>query len=113
MKKGQVSNLEAGDLSKREAAESLALVVDLDGTLTPADTLFESVLSWIKRNPSDALRLPFWLLRGRAALKESVSTRSVIQVENLPFRTALIQYLRYLSEKRGAGLSSQPQRTTA
>ncbi len=41
-----------------------ALVVDLDGTLTPTDTLVESVLQVCKRQPLVVFKLPIWLLKG-------------------------------------------------
>ena len=69
-------------------------MVDLDATLTPTDTLLELVILLVKRNPLDLLRLPFWLLRGRAAFKEFVSTRASIPVDNLPFRADVVEYLR-------------------
>ena len=42
------------------------LVVDLDGTLTPTDTLVESGIRLIRSSPGTLLRMPFWLLSGRA-----------------------------------------------
>jgi 4-hydroxybenzoate polyprenyltransferase/phosphoserine phosphatase len=80
--------------SDASSALSSTLVVDLDGTLTPTDTLIESIVLLIKRNPIDALRLPFWMFKGRAAFKEFVSSRAVIAVEHLPYRTELLDYLR-------------------
>ena len=44
------------------------LVVDLDGTLTPSDTLVESTLQLVKGQPVLLLALPLWIARGRAAL---------------------------------------------
>ena len=46
-----------------------ALVVDLDGTLIATDLLHESALLLAMRHPLDLLRLPFWLLRGKARVK--------------------------------------------
>ena len=37
--------------------ETCPLYVDLDGTLTPSDTLYESVMLFIRRNPLNLLRL--------------------------------------------------------
>ena len=77
-----------------------ALVVDLDGTLTPTDTLVESIIQLIKQSPTSLWKLPFWLLRGRAALKEAVALRSRMAPELLPYRLAL---LTYLQEERDKG----------
>jgi 4-hydroxybenzoate polyprenyltransferase/phosphoserine phosphatase len=70
------------------------LVVDLDGTLTPADTLIESLVRAIKRSPLNLLRLPFWLLRGRARFKERVAERGGVSPGQLPYRESLLEYLR-------------------
>lgn len=70
------------------------LVVDLDGTLTPTDTLIESIIQLGKRNPVDLLKLPFWLLKGRAGFKASIAARSTLLIANLPYRTNLVDYLR-------------------
>ncbi|MDD2661805.1 MAG: haloacid dehalogenase-like hydrolase, partial [Methylococcales bacterium] len=70
------------------------LVVDLDGTLTPTDTLVESIVQLGKQHPFDLLKLPFWLLKGRAEFKATIATRSSLPITNLPYRVELISYLR-------------------
>ncbi len=70
------------------------IVVDLDGTLTPTDTLIESVLSVIKRAPFYVVCLPLWLLKGRAGFKEAVAARVTFSAEHLPYREPLLTYLR-------------------
>ena len=69
------------------------LIVDLDGTLTPTDTLIESVIQLIKQSPMNLLRLPFWLMKGRAGFKEEVASRSTIAPALLPYQPALLAYL--------------------
>lgn len=76
------------------AAINPPLVVDLDGTLTPADTLVEAVIKVIKQSPVNLVRLPFWLMKGRAEFKDAISTRARIAAEHLPYREALLEYLR-------------------
>lgn len=76
------------------AASTIPLVVDLDGTLTPTDTLVESIIQLGKQHPFDLLKLPFWLLKGRAGFKASIATRSTLPITNLPYRTNLVDYLR-------------------
>jgi 4-hydroxybenzoate polyprenyltransferase/phosphoserine phosphatase len=82
------------------ASESvrLPLVVDLDGTLTPTDTLSESLIALVKRSPASLVQIPFRLLNGRADFKEWVASRAGISPERLPYREALLAYLR--DEKR-------------
>lgn len=73
------------------------LVVDLDGTLTPTDTLVESLLKVIKQSPRNMFRIPFWLLQGRSKFKEIIAEHANFEAELLPYREPLIDYLR--SEK--------------
>ena len=75
------------------------IVVDLDGTLTPTDTLIESVLTLIRRAPFYVLCLPLWLLKGRAGFKEAVAARVTFSAEHLPYRESLLNYLRAEKEK--------------
>ena len=70
------------------------LVVDLDGTLTPTDTLVECVVGAIRRRPANLLRLPLWLLRGRAALKARVADEAGFSATHLPLHEPLLAYLR-------------------
>ena len=70
------------------------LVVDLDGTLTPGDTLYESMVHAIKHKPSVLLSLPLWLLRGKAELKARLAEASGYSADTLPLRGAFLAYLR-------------------
>lgn len=74
-------------------AEDLPLVVDLDGTLTLTDTLAESVVQAVRRNPLNLFKLPFWLMKGRAAFKTIVAAHADLRVETLPYRKSLLEYL--------------------
>ncbi|WP_386697852.1 UbiA family prenyltransferase [Lonepinella sp. MS14436] len=69
------------------------LVVDLDGTLVLTDTLHESLISLIKCDPLNLLRIPFKLKLGKAGFKKWVSEHSDLEVETLPYRKDLITYL--------------------
>lgn len=82
-----------------ETATNTPIVVDLDGTLTPTDTLVESIIQLVKQSPLNLLRLPLWLLRGRAGLKDAVAAHASISAENLPYREPLLGYLRNEKEK--------------
>ncbi|KVS73604.1 MULTISPECIES: UbiA family prenyltransferase [Burkholderia] len=77
----------------------LPLVVDLDGTLTTSDTLMESVLSVVKHQPANLLRLPFWLAGGRAAFKGKVAEQADFRAETIPYRESLVDYLAH--ERKG------------
>jgi len=71
------------------------IVVDLDGTLTPADTLVESCIQFCKQHPLDLFKLPFWLLKGRAFFKAKIAQKINLSVELLPYHLELLEYLRY------------------
>jgi 4-hydroxybenzoate polyprenyltransferase/phosphoserine phosphatase len=84
-----------------EAMEALPpLCVDLDGTLIRSDLLLESLMLLIKRNPLYLLRVPFWLLRGKAALKAEVASRVELDPAALPYNQEFIQWL---DAERGIG----------
>jgi beta-phosphoglucomutase-like phosphatase (HAD superfamily) len=70
------------------------LVVDLDGTLTQTDTLVESLIKALKQSPLNILRLPLWLLKGRAGFKEAIAAHAVVNAAHLPYREPLLDYLR-------------------
>lgn len=75
------------------------LIVDLDGTLTPTDTLVESVVRLAKRSPVNLFLLTFWLLKGRTAFKGFVASNSGFSAERLPYNAPLLAYLRREKEK--------------
>jgi 4-hydroxybenzoate polyprenyltransferase/phosphoserine phosphatase len=84
--------------ARNESAGRLPLVVDLDGTLTPTDTLVESLIGLVKQSPLNLLRAQVWLLSGRAEFKERVAARAGVSAERLPYREPFLAYLR--DEKR-------------
>lgn len=70
------------------------IVVDLDGTLTPIDTLHESLIALLKNKPLLFLLLPFWLSKGLAFFKVKVSENSELDVTTLPYNEPLIDWLK-------------------
>jgi 4-hydroxybenzoate polyprenyltransferase len=73
---------------------STPLYVDVDGTLLRTDLLAESFFALVKRNILYLFLIPFWLLRGRAWLKQQIAERVDIDVEVLPYHTEFLDYLR-------------------
>jgi 4-hydroxybenzoate polyprenyltransferase/phosphoserine phosphatase len=73
---------------------SRPLCVDLDGTLVRSDLLIESALALMKRAPLTLLLFPFWLLRGKAYLKEQIAHRVSLDATNLPYHELLLARLR-------------------
>lgn len=70
------------------------IVVDLDGTLTPSDTLWESVISLLRHSPFLLFALPIWLLKGRSHLKARVAAHSSFSADLLPINPELLQFLK-------------------
>lgn len=74
----------------------LPLVVDLDGTLTAADTLVESIVDILRRKPLAIFVLLYRLVfgGGRSALKHQLATYAKLQTDALPWRADVLAWLR-------------------
>ncbi|WER45175.1 UbiA family prenyltransferase [Cupriavidus sp. WKF15] len=73
---------------------SMPLVVDLDGTLIRTDMLHESALSLLRDSPGSVLRIPLWLSRGKAVLKERLAGLVDIDPASLPYNAELLEWLK-------------------
>lgn len=76
------------------------LVVDLDGTLIRTDMLHESALKVLRDKPWETLRIPYWLSRGKATLKQRLARRTEFDPGALPYNSELLHWLK---EQRAAG----------
>ena len=76
------------------SAPQIPLCVDMDGTLLRTDTLYESMLAMVRQSPWSLLRLPLWLLRGRAEFKREVAARTQLNVGLLPVHEEFLGWLR-------------------
>jgi 4-hydroxybenzoate polyprenyltransferase len=74
------------------------LAIDLDGSLINSDMLFESLVSALKNNFWLVFLLPWWLLQGRAYLKQELGKRAAVDVTALPYNRALLSWI--TNEKR-------------
>jgi 4-hydroxybenzoate polyprenyltransferase len=81
-----------GDAAPRSS--DVPLCVDLDGTLTPVDSLHESLLSLVRQSPRALPGLPSWLGRGKAGFKGEVAARVQFDAQSLPYREPLLNWLR-------------------
>lgn len=91
-------------MAEDSTASSLPpLCVDLDDTLLKTDLLYETLLSVLKSNSLSILLVPFWLVRGRAYLKQRLALAADVDVSALPYRQDLLQFLR-AEQKRGRRL---------
>jgi len=70
------------------------LVVGLNGTLIRTDMLHESALQVLHDKPFDVLRIPYWLSRGKIALKRNLARYASFTPEALPFNRDLLDWLK-------------------
>ena len=80
--------------SVRDMVDTRVLCVDLDGTLLRSDILVETAFELIRRNVFYLLLMPFWLLRGKANLKQEIAARVDIDPRTLPYHEDFLDYLR-------------------
>jgi len=73
--------------------DSIPLLVDMDGAIVASDTLFETTILFLKKSPFMFFMLFVWLLRGKHVLKGELSKRTHLNVETLPYRQDVIDYL--------------------
>ena len=81
-------------------SDSVALCVDLDGSLVYTDLLQESALLLAARAPADLLAIPAWLAHGKAFLKARIADRVAPRPALLPYNEPLLAWLR---EQRATG----------
>ena len=72
----------------------IPLVVDLDGTLTLTDTLYESAVKFLFRNPAAAVAGVLHLARGPAAVKRHFAEQCRPDPATLPYRADLIEMVK-------------------
>jgi 4-hydroxybenzoate polyprenyltransferase len=69
------------------------LCVDLDGTLTKSDTLWDSVVALLRHRPLAIFSIIGWIRHGKAAFKTHVTSAVELDVVHLPWNRPLLQYL--------------------
>jgi hypothetical protein len=75
--------------------ESLVpLCVDLDGTLIRTDVLWEGIKFLLARRPLTLLGFLPLLCKGRAPFKKAVSAATSVNLDSLPWRKSLVDWLR-------------------
>jgi 4-hydroxybenzoate polyprenyltransferase len=70
------------------------LIVDLDGTLVATDTLWETLIVFLKSNPLGVFSLLRWIFSGKAGFKQKLAATTVLDVESLPYRADCVAWLR-------------------
>ncbi len=82
-----------------ENNECYPLFVDLDGTFTKTDLLFESFLVAFKQNPLILLYCIHWLFKGKSYIKFRLSEIANLNFELLPLNEELNTFLQAEKEK--------------
>jgi 4-hydroxybenzoate polyprenyltransferase/phosphoserine phosphatase len=95
-----INKLQGGAAGYNDEVNTAPLVVDLDGTLIHTDMLHESALRLTRDRPFEVLRIPLWLVRGKAVLKDRLASHSGVDASLLPYNE---QLLAWLKEERAAG----------
>ncbi|MGH9582758.1 MAG: UbiA family prenyltransferase [Bryobacteraceae bacterium] len=85
---------------RAESAAPRPLCVDLDGTLVKSDTLADSLLLLVRKQPLQAAIYLLSLQHGKAAFKARVASLTTLDVEHLPWNRPLLDYL---AEQRATG----------
>ncbi len=80
--------------SRGSVKTSSVLCVDLDGTLLQSDLLWESLLLLLKRKPLSLLRLPTWLIRGKAYTKRQIALRVIPNPATLNYHPQVLDSIR-------------------
>lgn len=80
-------------------SRSVALAVDLDGTLVRTDLLHEAAVTLLARAPWMIVALGYWLLFGKSRLKEEVFSRTQIAPETLPYDPRVVDLLKSTSQR--------------
>jgi 4-hydroxybenzoate polyprenyltransferase len=75
-------------------AELLPLVVDLDGTLLATDSLWELILSFLRKRPFHIFQLIGWVLAGKAQFKSRLVSATTLDPATLPYRVECLDWLR-------------------
>lgn len=88
----------ADDFLTGAVSREVALVVDLDGTLSRTDTLHEMLLSLMATDPLKLIHLPGWIREGRAGLKARLADHGIVPADDLPLNEAVLECVRAARE---------------
>lgn len=69
------------------------LIVDLDGTLILTDTLHEAALRALRDKPAALIRIPYWLSKGKAYLKQQLAAATDFDASSLPYNQNFLSWL--------------------
>jgi len=69
---------------------NIPLCVDCDNSLIATDLLYEACFLLIKQNPAKLFSIPFWLLKGKAFLKNQLAQYVTFNFASLPYRPEVL-----------------------
>lgn len=88
-----LNNVEDDNIQSNVLSNTNVLVVDIDGTLLKTDIFLECFLRMLRVNFLKIFLFPFWLLKGRAYVKNLLADLYPINFDNLPVNRALLEWL--------------------
>lgn len=94
MKSLQALRQDVGSDPSSSRAGAPPLVLDVDDALLRTDLLHETAVAYTKAQPQRIFDLVRWLWEGKAALKQALGARVVIDVNELPVNEDLVAYAR-------------------
>jgi 4-hydroxybenzoate polyprenyltransferase len=77
----------------------IPLCIDCDGTLLRTDLLHEAALLLLKQSPWSVFLLPFWLLKGKAHLKQKIAEKVKFDWQTLPYCAEVLEIIRVARAK--------------
>lgn len=97
-----------------EAQGARPLCVDLDGTLIRSDTLIESAIELLRRQPWLIVAMLWWLFSmGKAGLKREIARRVSLDASLLPYRAEFIEWLQAQAALRPLYLATAAHQSVA
>lgn len=82
-----------------DKADTVPLVLDLDGTLIRTDSLIEQGFALLRRNPFAIFQLIGWLMAGRVVLKQQLADAVSLDPEFIPVNEDLVAFAEAESAK--------------
>ncbi len=74
--------------------DSKTLIVDLDNSLIKSDTLFEIILAKLKQNIISFINIFLYLFKGKAQLKQFLSSTTNFDIKNIPTNQKVIDLIK-------------------
>ncbi len=83
----------APSATPRATPARAVLVVDMDGSLTPCNTLLETILHLLGQNVLLLARMLGWRFQGLPRFKAQIARRAILDPATLPYRPAVLELI--------------------